>query len=440
MNIFNKYLTAFLLLVSVTVHGAVPEHIMLSLCGDPAHTAAVSWRTCFQDTVTMAQIAPDTASPNLKDIRTISGSHSPWESNMDYAMGHKVCFTELEPSTSYQYRVGDGNDWSEWIQFSTASQETEPFSFLYLGDFQNDIKTLASRAIRKAYSHFPDSRFILWAGDLVRVNTREYWDEFFYAGGWIYSHMPSLAVPGNHEYRGGDMPHYSWQWDQIFSLPQNAPTDSYMNRVWYIDYQGVRFIGLDGSKMTDKEDGDMLCEWFEDKLKTNPCKWCIVVVHQPIWKSASGRNENPAYMTRMKSLYEKYGVDLVLQGHDHTYCRGFNMSEVGEGCINPPMYVVSVSGPKLYGLGTYRWADRYASDTQFYQNISIDGDVLSFECYDITGKLYDAFKLRKRPGRSNKFIEDKRVKDIPMKTGMPKNSLKRYSPEDLELYYKLYGS
>ena len=38
-------------------------------------------------------------------------------------------FTELESETQYLYRVGDGSNWSEWIEFTTASSEPEPFSF-----------------------------------------------------------------------------------------------------------------------------------------------------------------------------------------------------------------------------------------------------------------------------------------------------------------------
>ena len=414
---------------------------MLSISGNNPITYSVTWRTVYEDTVSVAQIAKSFASPQaeLYNPMTVQGTHSPWESNETYAMGHKVKFTGLEPSTSYMYRVGNGEEWSEWIQFRTASERTEPFSFIYLGDFQNDIKELASRSIRQAYTHFSDSDFILWAGDVVRMHTRDYWDEFFYAGGWIYSQMPSLVVPGNHEYKGGDMPHYSWMWDQIYDMPGNCPDDAYHNRVWYVDYQGVRFIGLDGSRMTDEKDGKMLMDWFEDKLKNNPCKWCIVAIHQPVYKSASGRNDNPKLLGALKPMYEKYGVDLVLQGHDHTYCRGFNKPMIGEDCVNPPMYVVSVSGPKVYGLSPYKWADRYASDTQFYQRISIDGNRLSYECYDITGSLFDAFTLVKRNGKANKFIEDKRVKDIPVIVRMPKNSEKRYTPEELQEYYKVYG-
>ena len=53
---------------------------------------------------------------------------------------HTVNFTNLKPDTKYLYRVGDGANWSEWFEFETASNKAEPFSFVYVGDAQNDIK------------------------------------------------------------------------------------------------------------------------------------------------------------------------------------------------------------------------------------------------------------------------------------------------------------
>ncbi|MDN3596949.1 fibronectin type III domain-containing protein [Zunongwangia endophytica] len=64
------------------------------------------------------------------------------------------------PNTTYVYRVGNGekNDdyWSEWFQIKTAKTGSEePFSFIYFGDAQNNIKSLWSRVIRSSYRKFP---------------------------------------------------------------------------------------------------------------------------------------------------------------------------------------------------------------------------------------------------------------------------------------------
>src|SRR5690606_10086823 len=97
--------------------------------------------------------------------------------------------------------------------------------------------------------------------------------------------------------------------------------------------------------------------------------------------------------------------DIVLQGHDHTYCRGQNLSKTIPGSENNPMYIVSVSGPKMYGLGTNFWSDRVASNTQLYQHISINGDTLSYESYTVAGDLYDNFLLIKNEDGVNEVAE-----------------------------------
>ncbi len=71
------------------------------------------------------------------------------------------------------------------------------------------------------------------------------------------------------------------------------------------------------------------------------------------------------------------------------------------------VYVVSVSGPKMYALQPSQVMKRVAEDTQLYQIIRIDGDQLVYEAKTATGKLYDAFRLRKRTGYVNELQEIK---------------------------------
>ena len=108
-----------------------------------------------------------------------------------------------------------------------------------------------------------------------------------------------------------------------------------------------------------------------------------------------------------KPVFDKYAVDLVLQGHDHSYARGQN---IGEGVtLKDPtkgtVYVVSVSGPKQYKLREDRWMTRSAENTQLYQIISVSGNTLSYRAMTVVGDLYDAFDLVKEKNRPNKLIE-----------------------------------
>ncbi len=413
-----------------------PDRIMLTIPGDPATMRAVTWRTHSSVTKSIGQITEAVASPFFEDqLKVTEGTSTFWMEGDSSAMGHKIIFDNLKPETIYTYRVGDGENWSEWFQIRTSSDKTKPFNFLYLGDFQNDIKEHCSRSIRQAYSHFPKSEFILFAGDIVSRSTEEYWNEFFYAGNWIYGTIPSLATPGNHEYdkHGVGQPRtFSRHWNQIFVNPENYP-ENLKDRTYFMDYQGVRFISLDSPAMENNEtDAKNSLEWLNDVLSDNPNQWTILFTHFPVYSCSQGR-DNEIYRNAIKPILEKYGVDLVLQGHDHTYCRGQNLENVGEDCINPPMYMVSVSGPKMYGLNVNRWSDRVASQTQLYQNIYVNDNNIDVDVYTITGELYDSFSITKNNG-GNIITENSIVTETSERNGIPADASEKYSEQELELY------
>ena len=106
----------------------------------------------------------------------------------------------------------------------------------------------------------------------------------------------------------------------------------------------------------------------------------------------------------------------MLTGHDHSYARTGDISGRG-GSVNVPagynqaydpaigtVYVVSVSGPKMYNI-TSDFAARSAEDTQLYQIIHVGLDEIHYEARTATGRVYDAFVLRKRAGKANELIE-----------------------------------
>jgi 3',5'-cyclic AMP phosphodiesterase CpdA len=133
----------------------------------------------------------------------------------------------------------------------------------------------------------------------------------------------------------------------------------------------------------------------------------VVTLHYPLFSTADGR-DHEKLRERLKPLLDKHHVDLVLQGHDHSYGRG-RVGNVPTGTTyndrsSGTMYVVSVSGPKMYGLSDNPWMERRAANTQLFQVIHIEGDVLSYEAFTATGTLYDAFDLQKSAGKLNTLI------------------------------------
>ena len=98
-------------------------------------------------------------------------------------------------------------------------------------------------------------------------------------------------------------------------------------------------------------------------------------------------------------------MDLVLTGHDHSYGRGMASDNPD---IKPSIvYVVSVSGPKLYEAGDKEWMQQKGSFLQLYQNIRINDKVLEYEAFTASGKLFDKFVLKKQRSGKNKMVEMK---------------------------------
>ncbi len=395
-----------------------PDRVILTFSGDPAHTQAVTWRTDATVKSAVAQIAPADHGPQFESrARTVPATTSPLltKAGTAHCHCHSVNFEGLEPRAKYLYRVGDGTHWSEWAAFQTASTGTEPFRFLYLGDAQNSIKSHWSRVIRAAFAAAPDARFIVHAGDLVDRGTDDSnWGEWFQAGGWIHEMLPSLPSPGNHEYEKSreelaedSSKQITAHWRAQFALPQNGPK-GLEETAYYVDYQGVRVISLNSNEDLEKQ-----AQWLHEILDQNPNRWTIVTFHHPIYSSAKER-DNAEIRKLWQPIFDKYHVDLVLQGHDHTYARtGLQTAseeDAGSATVTSDarggtVYVNSVAGPKQYVLNRKPQQKRTAEGTQLYQVITIDGATLRLEARTALNELYDAFTLKKRPGQPNELIE-----------------------------------
>ncbi|MFN3243849.1 MAG: metallophosphoesterase [Planctomycetota bacterium] len=392
----------------------VPDRIVLTWAADPASSQSVTWRTDGSGADGVGEIAVATDGPEFrKQVRRVAAEQ---QQQVDGARYHTVTFAGLDASTRYVYRVGDGVDWSEWSHFSTASVEPEPFSFLYFGDAQNDLKSHWSRVIREAFRDAPRAAFVVHAGDLVNRGFRDgEWGEWFYSAGWILRSMPSIATPGNHEYRKGELSKF---WRPQFAFPLDGPK-GFEETVYSLEYQGVLLVSLDTNRELEPQ-----VAWLDGVVAESDANWKIVTMHHPVFGTAKKR-DSPKRRAILQPAFDRNGIDLVLQGHDHTYSRTARMRHAHAGDEgehehageNVPtglrarddetgtVYVVSVSGPKMYQLLRQPFMVKATEKKQLYQVLSIDGDRLTYSARTATGRLFDRFELRKRSGGPNELVE-----------------------------------
>jgi len=113
---------------------------------------------------------------------------------------------------------------------------------------------------------------------------------------------------------------------------------------------------------------------------------------------------------------------------------------VGQSRKKPdgPIYVVSVSGPKMYDIGLQNWMDRAASNTQLYQAITVDQNKLSFKAFTVNGDLYDAFDLNKDKNGVNTLVELSNTLKMKERLDLPASYLKSFKEEELKEYNQRY--
>ena len=411
-----------------------PDRIILTFHGDPSTNRAVTWRTDKSITKAVAQIAEAKVNSKFTDdavsveAATEAFDLGQYKGNSALVVHyHGAKFKNLKPNTQYVYRVGDGSKhWSEWIQFRTAKSSYAPTQFVYFGDAQNDVLDHWSRVIRMAYQTAPNASFAIHAGDLINKAHRDHeWAQWFKAGGFIHSQWTAIPAVGNHEFMLiGETPLKGWswfkekkkvsiQWRPQFTLPVEKDLVPELHETVYtVDYQDIRVIVLNSNDHLEQQ-----TKYLEQKLKNCTAKWKIVTCHHSVFSPADGRNFQFA-RDHWKPLLDKYNVDLVLNGHDHTYARGHvpvrtrdekSASELGT------VYVTSVSGPKQYALDpkqikAYKsdgyQSDKTAEQTQFFQVITIEGNTLSYVAYTVMGDEYDRATIQKDFETGRKFLED----------------------------------
>lgn len=80
------------------------------------------------------------------------------------------------------------------------------------------------------------------------------------------------------------------------------------------------FPNLDLFAVNSNSVGDGQTRWLRRHLSASEATWKIVSLHHPPY-SCGGYLSNPAVVSRWVPLFERFGVTLVLAGHDHNYQR-----------------------------------------------------------------------------------------------------------------------
>lgn len=389
-------------LVPVPAGAAAPPglgRILLTSTASPATSQFVSWsRTKPRGGQRVVTVAPDgtaRTTPAKRKLgttrRTAGSSHARYVAKV----------TGLRPSTLYRYRIVSGGDATPWRTFRTAGRARDTFSFLQFGDTQVDNAELPARIIDRAARRHPGARLVLQAGDVVnRPWSGREWADLHRAVNPSGQYRSWISSIGNHEQcdvpspcRSGDARGFR----SYFHGPDNGFRGQ--RRTWYFtDHGPARIIVLDsfGSDLARQRD------FLVKALRTNRRPWSIVLMHRGPF-AARGDRDNATMRRWFLGPLERYGADLVLSGHDHSYARARKAGTT---------YLTSVSGLKYYdtsardfsrnGATRQRWAER----TSTYQVITVARSALRVRSFVAhrdggaepdakVGDVLDCFTLRR---------------------------------------------
>lgn len=158
---------------------------------------------------------------------------------------------------------------------------------------------------------------------------------------------------------------------------------------YYAFHRGnVAFFALDSNYMDRAQ-----LHWLEDQLQTSGADWKICFFHHPLYSEARAHGSDLDLRATLQPLFEKYGVNVVLSGHDHVYER----LQAPDGIY---YFVVGNSGQlRLHDLKRARGLEAgYDTDRDFLL-IEIAGDSLYFQAISRTGQTVDAGVLRRQSAR-----------------------------------------
>ncbi len=310
---------------------ATPTGIMMrwrTEGADPATTSVVNYGTTLGALGSSANAAPRQAIVlGTGDVdRTVTE--------------HEVALTGLAPNTRYYYDIGDesgvnaGGDAT--YSFATppivgTAQATRIWAIGDAGTANGDAMAVRDAYKAKVAAESRPTDLWLMLGDIAYYDGKDYQYEaaVFDMYPEILRQAPIWPTRGNHDKSvtlgsGANAPYYD-----IFTLPAageagglSSGTEAY----YAFDHANIHFIVLD-SFGSSNAPGSAMLSWLENDLMSTDQDWVIAYWHHPPYTKGSHNSDIESRLIQMREnalpILEKYGVDLVLGGHSHSYERSF---------------------------------------------------------------------------------------------------------------------
>jgi len=150
--------------------------------------------------------------------------------------------------------------------------------------------------------------------------------------------------------------------------------------------KNVRFFVLDSNQMDPKQRA-----WLDDALRQSQEEWKICYFHHPLYSDAGRHGSDVALRVSLEPLLTKYGVNVVLSGHDHVYERTRPQKGI-------TYFVAGSSGELRRGdVKPSGSTAAYFDQDQAFMLVEIGGDELFFEAVARSGTVVDSGVIHRQP-------------------------------------------
>ncbi|MEV3906209.1 purple acid phosphatase family protein [Streptomyces canus] len=254
--------------------------------------------------------------------------------------------SHLRPGQTYYYGVGhQGFDPAEphltgtLGTFTTAPAHKKPFTFTAFGDQGVSYHALANDSLILGQNPV----FHLHAGDIAYGDPAgqgkstdtgfdsRTWDQFLAQTESVAKSVPWMVSYGNHDMEAWYSPNGYGGEEARFTLPDNGPDKAHLPGVYSFVYGNTAIISLDPNDVSFEIpanlgiSGGTQTTWFEGQLKkyraAKDIDFIIVFFHHCAYCTSTAHASEGGVRQEWVPLFEKYTVDLVINGHNHQYER-----------------------------------------------------------------------------------------------------------------------
>ena len=267
----------------------------------------------------------------------------------------------LRPDTAYLYAALHDGAQPVFATFRTAPRGRAPMTFTSFGDqgtptlgklytpppgvtlanppFVNDNLGSPAAAHTTMGVERIQPLFHLFNGDLCYANlaqdrVRTWWD-FWENNSRSARGRPWMPSPGNHENELGNGPIGYQAYQTYFRVPEAAGQTDLTRGLWYAFTAGsVRVISIANDDVVYQDGGNSYVRgysggaqkrWLEQELAATRANrdidWIVVCMHQVAISTAEANGADLGIREEWLPLFDKFGVDLVVCGHEHHYER-----------------------------------------------------------------------------------------------------------------------